>query len=345
MNGRFKLGSAVVASVIVLCMGQVAVAQVEWGEWGTWELCVEPGDPGTWDPGSHMLGDVVFDGTVYHMYLVGGEGTNPIEWPWSVGHWTSDDVTGPWDPDPANPVLVPGASRAWDSYGIGNIAVMYDGAMFHMWYGASAVYHDPFNVGYATNADGWGDWDKVEGPLPGLGPGEPGAWDDHGTPPYKVLFDGASYGMWYTAFSGGVWGTWRIYADSPDGLIWEKYPDPVLEAREPWEGENVYHPEVVPHGAGFAMWYAAHDGATMAAIGYAVSPDGLHWGKWPYNPVLTPTLPCIAIDSIAVIIEGDTAHGWVNHCTDIYYVTSPLYVIFFDGFETGDTSIWSMVVE
>jgi len=341
MNGRSKLGAVVVASMIVLFAGQVALAQVEW----TWDqVVVPPGDPGTWDSGRHNPGDVVFDGTTYHMYLMGGPGFTPIEDSWSVGHWTSDAVTGPWVPDDDhNPVLVPEPGQ-WDGYSVGG-AVLYDGAMFHIWYASAAAHLDPCYVGHATSADG-SSWTKdlAHNPLVGLGPGAPGAWDDYGTTPKTVLVEGSSLRMWYFAFQGGyLGGTWRIgHARSTDGgYSWTKDPDPVLEASEPWEGNKVYSPTVVRYGDRFAMWYTGYNGVT-AALGYATSPDGLVWTKEPTNPVLTP-VGCNTVDSSEVILQGHTAHGWVSNCYDVWHVTSTLE-LFFDDFETSTTDAWSFTM-
>lgn len=335
MNRNAKLGTVVVASILALFAAQLALAQVEW-TWGS--LVVPPGPPGSWDPGGHMLGDVVFDGALYHMYLLGGAGTDPLDNPWSVGHWTSPDKVT-WTPDPANPVLEP-SPGAWDGYSIYHVAVRYDGAVFHMWYGAVPGYHGLGNAGYATNQTGFGDWDKIAGPLPGLGPGIPASWNGMGPAPSTVLFDGTTHGMWFTSCEGSTWGTWRIaYAASTDGgLSWTCHQDPVLQGQESWEGVKLYFPEVVPYGDRFAIWYTG--AATVAAIGYAESRDGLAWNKWPDNPVLSPFSGCNRADSIAVILEGDTAHGWVSHCNDIWYATAPM-VLFADGFESGGTSIWS----
>ena len=343
MNGNCKLASIVVASIIILGGGQIAVAQVDW----TYEdLCVEPGPPGSWDSANHQVGDVIFDGTTYHMYLAGGQTELVWESAWSVGHWTATSLDGPWSKDPDNPVLRPEPGQ-WDGFTIYNIAVRYDGSGFRMWYGAAAgTWPDPVYVGYATNADGWGDWDKDPGnPLPGVVPGASGEWDDSGMVPSTVLFDGSVYGMWYTAIKDdGGYGDWSIgYASSTDGLSWAKYPDPLLVGTEPWEGDNMYFPEVVPSGGGFAMWYSALIPGHVA-VGYAVSPDGLHWGKWSGNPVLSPVSPCNVADSFAVMIDGDTVHGWTDHCYDVTHVTSPFEVVFFDTFETGDTIIWGRVV-
>jgi predicted GH43/DUF377 family glycosyl hydrolase len=215
-----------------------------------------------------------------------------------------------------------------------------------MWYGATGSYLGEVHVGYAINADGLGDWTKVAGPLPGLEPGAPGAWDDLGLAPSTVCFDDGAYRMWYTAVKNEVlpWGTWRIgHASSTDGGIgWSKHPDPVLVGSEPWEGNHVYVPKVVPNNQGFAMWYTA--ATDEAAIGYAVSPDGLNWGRWPANPVLAPVSPCLEVYSLKVILEGDVAHGWFGRCGDIVYATSPRDVVHFDGFESGDTSVWNATV-
>ena len=339
---RLRTPVAVVFStaIVVMAVASLALAQVDWT---MEEMVVPPGKPGDWDSYSHRLGDVVFDGATYHMFLTGGQTWLPWESPWKVGHWTLEPLTQEWVEDVSNPVLEPTPGE-WDGFSIYSVAVLYEGGLFKMWYGAAAAYPDEARVGYAESLDG-SAWNKFPGnPLPGLVPGLPGEWDDAGMDASTVLFDGAEYRMWYFAVKddGGP-GTWRLgTATSPDGITWQKEPDPVLVGDRPWESNYVYYPEVVPMGDGYAMWYVATAG--LAAIGYAVSPDGIHWGKWPGNPVLTPLPGCNAVDSIAVIIEGDTVHGWVSNCRDVWYVTSPLELVFFDGFETGDTAIWSAVV-
>jgi hypothetical protein len=338
MKLRSKLGP-IVAAVVLLGTSQIALAQVDWTFQGP---AVGPGDPGNWDSYGHRLGDVVFDGTTYHMFLTGAQTFLPWDSPTSVGHWTWNALTQEWDADPKNPVLVPEPGE-WDGFSIYSVAVLYDGDVFKMWYGAVSEYPGPSSVGYATSADG-SVWFKHPGnPLPGLEPGVPGAWDDCGMDASTVLFDGDEYRMWYFAIKcDGSSGLWRLgTATSPDGLAWTKHADPVLEGRQAWEG-NVYLPEVIAMGGGYAMWYSGV-AAGVARIGYAVSPDGLHWGKWPGNPVLTPLPGCNALDSVAVIVAGDTVHGWASNCDTIYYATSQLEVVFFDHFETGDTTIWSAV--
>ncbi len=340
MNGRLELRALVVASMIVLFAGQVAVAQVEWT---IGDVVVPPGPPGSWDEGGHMMGGVVFDGAAYHMYLVGGPGGSPIGVSWQIGHWASTDGGQTWDPD-ANPV-VPADPGGWDA-GIGSFAVLYDGTMFHMWYSAAAAVNAPSYVGYATDDDGWGPWTKyADNPLESLEPGPPGSWDDHGVAPRTVLAEGSTLRMWYTAFQGGYFGhPWRIgHATSTDaGITWARDPDPVLEASEPWEGYQVYWPTVVNHGGSYHMWYSGLLAGVSVYMGYADSPDGLSWRKWPGNPVLTGLPGCYVVDSIAVLLQGNTIHGWVGHCSDMRSATSSWF--FADDFETGTTDAWSLVM-
>jgi len=341
---RLRTPVAVVFSTAIVAMATapVALAQVDW----TWQAMVVPsGEPGTWDSYVHRLGNIVFDGTTYHMFLLGGQTWLPWDSAWAVGHWTLNPLTQEWDEDDANPVVEPGPPGTWDSFSIYSVAVLYDGGVFKMWYGAAAAFPDVIGVGYAESLDG-STWTKYAGnPLPSLAPGAPGEWDDRGMDPSTVLFDGAEYRMWYIGVKadGGA-GTWRLgTATSPDGITWQKEPNPVLVGGSPWESVSVYFPEVVPMADGYAMWYVGVS-SSVAQIGYAVSQDGIHWGRWPDNPVLSPLSGCNATDSFAVIIESDTVYGWVSNCRDVWYVTSQLEVVFFDAFETGDTAIWSTVV-
>jgi hypothetical protein len=283
------------------------------------------------------------------MYLIGGPGGNPLDNPWKVGHWIWDDGALGWVEDVCNPVLEPDPGQ-WDGFTIAHIAVLFDGSEFRMWYGASASYHGVGLAGYATNADGECDWIKHGGnPLPGLEPGAPGTWDENGPFPSSVVIDGNTYHMYFTAGSGDTWdGKWAIgHATSVDGVSWTMDPDPVLEATEAWEEDKVTFPKVVRIGDGYGMWYTGIDMSPVTgATGYAISPDGVHWGKWPENPVLEPQPICTAAETLSVLFEDDMIHGWFAHCHDttngydITHATSPFEVGFFDGFESGDTTVW-----
>jgi predicted GH43/DUF377 family glycosyl hydrolase len=66
--------------------------------------------------------------------------------------------------------------------------------------------------------------------------------------------------------------------------------DPVLSADKPWEKVAVMCPDVIwdERTKLFRMWYSGGEQYEPDAIGYATSPDGVHWTKAPSNPVFGP---------------------------------------------------------
>jgi hypothetical protein len=89
------------------------------------------------------------------------------------------------------------------------------------------------------------------------------------------------------------------------------------------------------------MWYCGLDlsPVTASSVGYAESTDGLSWTKWPGNPLLTPQ---VLRDSISVLVEGTTIHGWISEGPDVMKAGSSFLPV--DGFETGTTGAWSLTV-
>src|SRR3989304_8272802 len=54
-----------------------------------------------------------------------------------------------------------------------------------------------------------------------------------------------------------------------------------------WECYNVFNPGVIYHQRLFHMFYRAQGLDWISRIGYAVSPDGIHWNRLA-QPVLVP---------------------------------------------------------
>jgi len=119
---------------------------------------------------------------------------------------------------------------------------------------------------------------------PILSPGTSGEWDDTFVISPSVIYNGTSYQMWYAGYDGAVM---RIgYATSTDGVVWTKYPsNPVFNTGSGWDGSGVSSPSVVYDGITYHMWYSGNNGAEWK-IGYATSPDGINWTRYPFNPVL-----------------------------------------------------------
>jgi predicted GH43/DUF377 family glycosyl hydrolase len=100
--------------------------------------------------------------------------------------------------------------------------------------------------------------------------------------------------MWYTGED--VKGYDQIgLAMSNDGVNWSKYNgNPVLKLGPSgsWDSGSVIGCSVIFENGMFKMWYGGQtyqyrSGATSWQIGYATSPDGMHWTKYSGNPVLT----------------------------------------------------------
>ena len=94
-------------------------------------------------------------------------------------------------------------------------------------------------------------------------------------------------------------------ATSPDGITWAKYDDPdttdspyadsdpVLQAGpSSWDKSDIWSASVLETESGWEMFYSGSywSGAISytgpkARIGYATSPDGIHWTKYGGNPI------------------------------------------------------------
>jgi predicted GH43/DUF377 family glycosyl hydrolase len=121
-----------------------------------------------------------------------------------------------------------------------------------------------------------------------FGPNNETDWEkDINRPAVVKRADG--YHLWYTGQANGR--SWIGYATSPDGKVWKRMSaQPVLSAVEPWEKVAVMCPHVIwdEQAKLFRMWYSGGEQYEPDAIGYASSPDGLHWTRHPSNPVFRP---------------------------------------------------------
>jgi predicted GH43/DUF377 family glycosyl hydrolase len=111
-----------------------------------------------------------------------------------------------------------------------------------------------------------------------------------------VLFnpDSTRYELWYAASYGQTpdWRPMQIgYAFSKDGINWTMYPSPLLSPDSgKWDSYTVEMPRVIREGEKYKMWYTGCPNGTFVPCytGYATSPDGVHWTKYPGNPILGP---------------------------------------------------------
>ena len=291
--------------VAILISTGVALGQTEWTDHPD-NPVVETDDVGPWAPGGASVSTVIFDGATYHMWFTGEQegGIDGAE----IGHATSTDGID-WTMDPANPVLETGASGEWDDENLFSGAVIHDGTTFHMWFDGVGGYGQ--HVGYATSPDG-SNWTKYAG-NPVMEHGPPGSWDDTWIGIATAMPDGNGYKAWFMG-SGGSDGVANIgYATSPDGIVWTKRPDPVLEPGTypgSWEAD-LYDPAVVYDGSTYHMWYNGDYPSVATKIGYAYSGDGIEWTKHRGNPVHEIPNENIVTKSV---LAGDSGwRMWYSH--------------------------------
>ena len=290
---------------IVLCAAGAALAQTEWVEYPD-NPVIGPGEPGAWDAGGHSAGTVVFDGSVYHMFLEGYDDSGALA---DIGHATSADGVE-WTMDPANPVLTRGEPGEWDDEFVFGAAVIHDGDQFRMWYSGGDGSHE--RVGYATSPDGT-VWTKHAGnPVMDVGPA--GSWTDRIVRPGTVINDGDIFKMW---FFGGTSTLHIGYADSQDGINWAQRSDPVLSPGAfpgAWD-PLVVNPWVVFDGSTYHMWYVGGvDRTPPAGASSSGTPSratACTWTKHRDNPVIR-TADNWAFRS-SVVFDGSTWHMWYSH--------------------------------
>ncbi len=149
------------------------------------------------------------------------------------------------------------------------------------------------------------------GEDPVLGPGD-GFWESVDVLSCEVMWDDDAglFRMWYTGFDGERYAIG--YAESPDGIHWERYPgNPVLfPTGLGWEREGVGFPTVIRVDGRYYMYFTMLKRARAhrdAAIGLAISDDGVRWER--VGPVLLPGSAGVwdsrAAVSPEVFVSGD----------------------------------------
>jgi predicted GH43/DUF377 family glycosyl hydrolase len=247
---------------------------------------IDVGTPGSWDDMGLIGPQIIFDGSTYHMWYGGWDGTlsegeNKFPLNIRLGYATSSDGIN-WDKYPGNPVMELGAEGSWDAQGMFGLSVMYKDSLFHLWYpGVNGL---KISIGYATSANGI-DWEKDTLNSPVLEPGNSTEWDSLYVYFNNVLYnaDSAQFEMWY---AGAVTNSVRHigFATSPDGINWEKYSNnPVMSpGPEDWDSHRYSGTHVMLTDEGYKMWYggkgptpAGTDVPARVQIGYATAPLGL----------------------------------------------------------------------
>ena len=156
-----------------------------------------------------------------------------------------------------------------------DVTLIQEEGIYKMWFS----WRTKRSMGYAESVDGvvWSE------PIVVLAPCDSG-WENL-INRSSVVHKGDLYYMWYT---GQTDDSSQIgFATSRDGVNWERRSKtPVLKPEEEWEKTSVMCPDVQwdEDEQIFKMRYSAGEQYEPNALGYATSPDGVHWTKYDGNP-------------------------------------------------------------
>ena len=334
------------------------LAQVNWTKYADNPI-LKGGPSGNWNH-SVVEASVLYnaDSSRFEMWFVGTSGS-PV-FPYRVGFATSiDGLT--WEMHPNNPVLSPGSTGEWDAYTVEFPYVIRENGQYKMWYSSGGSNYIQYKIGFATSPDGI-NWTKyANNPILGFGT-EP--WEAGGVMACTVLPVSGGYKMWYTGLTtAGQNGTCAIgYANSTDGISWERNNNPVLvpSVSGEWDDTWVLNPDVLLIDNQYYMWYVGADNNSfLFEIGLATSYNGINWEKHSSNPVLQ-TSPGqwdgISVGCGTVLFMGDSLCMWyhgmgsfwqIGLATSSPFIPIPVELVSFTAKSNGKEVIlnWSTATE
>lgn len=275
---------------------------------------LQVGVPGEWDDAEVGGPSVVFDGTTYHLWYHGSDGSV-----FSIGYATSTNGID-WVKYAANPVLGPADPGNWDGDLVFFPTVVTDSGHLSMWYSTNFKPEGGRGIGYvtSTNAISW-TRSLTEPVLPVGGPGE---WDEQYVQAPAVVADRGTLHMWYTGYAADWAPPPHLgYATSPDGIGWTKsISNPVFGTGDPVQwGKPVVILGPGSDGAlldGFIITGAdvGYDGAVSVrgaapTIRSCLIRDNVTWGpqEWGAGGILVGEGAAPTVEQCLIV--GNTAHG------------------------------------
>lgn len=217
------------------------------------------------------------------------EHPGPVRCRW-IEQWTAPQQ---WRKHPGNPIYGPHLSGAWDSWTNGVSIIPTADGHYRMYYAGKAGE----GIGFAeASIDDPLTW--TEHPAsPVLIPREDNWEGNTINQPRVVKVTETHWRMYYTGWGFEGLGTkWALgMAESFNGgLTWQRYQDdpifPRGDEHSP-DGAGACVPMVVRVGDRWMMWYTAGqlnpEGHQNIHLCHAFSDDGIHWEKYPGNPILT----------------------------------------------------------
>jgi len=325
----------VVATTLVAT--SISFSQTHWTK-SPMNPVLQLGPPGSWESSQVFFQSVVRatvgGDSLYVMFYSGDDDTK-----FRTGRAVSLDGET-WEKDSLNPVLDAGSDTSdWNYWGSWVPRVIWDGSQYMMWYngagGPSRFFPPTWQMGVARSQDGRSWVTDSTNPLDQRALH---SWWTDGAGVGSVLFDGTTYRTWYEGYNSAIpegYGAIGL-ATSADGNHWTRsLSDPVLTPGSPgqWDDKAIGYGDPVVYDSGvYLMWYTGNPTLDLytAGIGLAVSPDGIHWKKYPRNPILSDSAPGSWEEDVfcpSVILDGSVFRMWYSGVgpmgPQIGYATSP----------------------
>lgn len=233
------------------------------------EPVLAPGPPGSFDADGVWAASAVAAGSQVRLYTIGWNvGAPPPMFRTAIGLAVSTDGGHTFAKHGAGPIL---DRSGHDPCLVSAPFTLCEAGRWRMWYLSGVRWDEQdgrlrsvYHVKYAESDDGIA-W-RRDGHV-ALPQREP---DERNVARACVVPDAGGYRAWYSSDAGAGY---RIgYAESPDGLSWERRDDEAgLEpGPEPWDAGAVAYPFVLRDGASWWMLYNG-DGFGRDGIGLAVS--------------------------------------------------------------------------
>jgi len=342
-----KLFTLTLITVVITYLPCSPYAQVNWTQYPG-NPVLDLGPSGSWDEGTAFLQSVIIVDDTLKMWYSGKSDSHIFNNNFSIGYaWSIDSIN--WTKYSGNPIMA-GRPGIWDEVGVQHPVVILDGDTLRMWYEsftASTPAGPGHMIGYATSVDGI-TWTRRDTPVLERGP--TGEWDDSYLVTGTIIKEGNIFNMWFSGGTGGTFPNAMMragLATSIDGINWTKYDDaattdppfqfsdPVLPLGGPgsWDALWAWTPSVLTTSSGYEMWYEGISIPTdNAAVGYAISNDGINWIKDSNNPVLVgqPGSWASALGATSIIKYDNVYRMWVSGLPDFFpfpgrvgYATAP----------------------
>ena len=213
-----------------------------WTEFGT---VLSIGDINSFDNYNICNPSVIFDGTTYHMWYNGFDGST-----YKLHYATSED------------------GKVWNKHGViinlgadihryhvTSQSIIYDGNMYKMWYNIYDGFKRKYTMCYTTSIDGM-LWDKYKLVTLLENNDINDKYQQHSP---SVIFNGTIFIMLYVV-SDDIHSSIH-YATSEDGVVWNKHGVLIpLGDDGDTDSYNIDAPFIIEDNGKYKVWYTGYDG-------------------------------------------------------------------------------------